>query len=442
MPRRFFLRPWALALLLPLACKDPETVAAQTQAQTAQTALAEGKAALASGNTSRAIAALQRASVAAPESVEPLLLLSDAHQQAGNPGAAILTLKQAEALAPGTDPVIQKQLSNLYLREGHSSEALAILLALRDADQLRDEEVLSLARLQARMGDVDAAFKTLERIQTDRPDDPGAKVVEADILLRRGDEVLAANLMDRLLNQDPGLTAARLLRAHYFLTSGYPDLALADLQGVPAEEGKKLEVVALRAQALIALKRAPEAETALKALLDAEPGNADAMAWLAEVSRVQGRESEALQWVDRSLRVRPRLAQALYVRGRVQEQQSDRRAAEESFRHALSADATFAPALSRVWRIHLDAGRKTDAMSTLERLLGLGEATPEEKATLADLSAQLETQVPRGKKLIEELLKREPANPEYLRIRKALDNATPKTRKRPVGPVIIRGSRR
>lgn len=442
MPQRFLTRSWTLVLLLPLACKDPETAAAQTQATQVQTSLSEGREALTKGNYGRAIAALQKASNAAPESVEPLLLLAEAHRLGGNPGASILTLKQAEGLLPGSDPVIQKQLSELYLREGQGAQAISTLVALRDEGKLSHADILALARLQARQGLAEDAFTTLERILRENPDDAATKTVEAEILLMKGDELLAANLMDRVLQGSPEFTAARLLRARYFLMSGFSDLAEADLQSVPAADAGTTEVVAMKARVLMALGRPTEAESALKALLQDDEENAEALAWLADIVRAQGRASEAQQLVDRALHLKPRLARGLYVRGRVLEDQDDARAAEDSYRFALKAEPGFSPALSRMWRLHLKAGRKPEAQATLERLMGLGEAAVEDKAALANLYAQFETQLPRGKKLIEEALQREPQNPEYLRIQKALDKATPKKKKAPTGPLIIRGGRR
>src|SRR5439155_14158131 len=122
-----------------------------------------------------------------------------------------------------------RERAELYRRLGQTTAAIAVLRDLRDANQLTDVELLTLAKLQARTGDSEDAWATLERVQAKKPDDADAKVAEAEILLVKGDEVLAANLMDRLLKANPQLVSARLLRAKYFLTNGYPDMAEADL---------------------------------------------------------------------------------------------------------------------------------------------------------------------------------------------------------------------
>ncbi|WP_240360781.1 tetratricopeptide repeat protein [Pyxidicoccus caerfyrddinensis] len=414
--------------------------AVQNRAQQAQMALAEGRTYLDKNEPNQALSALRRAASAAPESAEPLLLMARAHRMAGNEGAAILALKQAKSLV-GDDPSIQRELADLYLLDGHTQDALAALVRLRDSGSLPDADVLRLARIQAREGQIEAAFKTLEGILRESPDDAEAKSVEAEVLLIKGEELLAANLMDRLLQEDPALTSARLLRARYFLNSGFPEMAEADLGAVQAPESARTDVVTLRARVLLVLGRPAEAEVALKKLVETEPQNAEALAWLAEATLVQGRRADAQGLVDRALQLRPRMARALYVRGRVFEDQGDRRGAEESYRFALSAEPRFAPAHSRMAQMHLKADRKSDAQLSLERLLTLGEASLEEKAQLAGLYATLQTKVPQGMKLIEEALKRSPDNEEYLRTQKALVALAPKPKKRPTGPVIIRGGR-
>lgn len=438
---RFFPHPWILALLLPLACKEPEAAAVQSRAQQANSALAEARAFLARGQPGPALGALRRASSAAPESVEPLLLMADAHRMSGNPGAAILALKQARTLVPGNDPGLQRQIAELYLSDGHTGEAIAILAGLREADTLPDADVLWLARLQAREGDFKAAFDTLTAILERDVEDPEAKAVEAEVLLLQGEELKAAGLMDRLLQKNPEQTSARLLRARYFLTNGFPEMAEGDLNAIQGADAARADVVTWKARALLALGRAPEAEAALKVLVQAEPQNAEALAFLAETVLAQGRRTDAQALVDQALQLRPRLARALYVRGRVLEDTKDRRGAEESYGFAVKADPRFAPALSKMWRVHMDADRLPEAQETLERLLATGEASLDEKAALAGLYARFQMQVTRGLKLIDEALKRDPENEEYLRIKKSLQGLLPKPKKRPSGPVIIRGGR-
>ncbi len=415
---------------------------AEVRADTFQSKLAEGRAHLANGKVGPALTAFHAAAGLAPDKPEPLVLVAEANRQEGRYGAAILALKQAEALEPGTDAAIQKQLADLYRRDGHPAQAIATLVALRDADQLTQPEILMLARTQARERDPDGAFQTLERIQREHPDDVEAKLVEAEVLLIQGEEVLAARLMDRLVEQAPTLTAARLLRAHYFLNSGYPEEAERDLGKVSPADAGKAEVVMLRARVLTTQERHAEAEAALTQAVDADPRNPDLLAQLGETKLLLAKYPEAQQLVDKVLRVRPHFGRALYVRARSLEAQGRIKDAEESYRYALTAEPGFAPVLSRMWRLHLKAGRKAQAEEALEQLFFMGEASADEKVALADLYAGSRHQLDRARKLIEEALRRDPRNPSYLAIKTAIEKATPKPLKpKSTGPVIIRGGR-
>jgi tetratricopeptide (TPR) repeat protein len=428
-----------LALLLPLACKDPEIAAVQARATSYETKLAEGRTLMAANQPARAAKAFRSAANTAPENIEPLLLMAEAYRAAGDEAQAILALKEAEAIAPGSDPAIQKQTAELYRRQGHLEQAITTLVALRDSDHLTDPEMLSLARLQARTGDTDGAFKSLEPIQKERPDDPDAKVVEAEILLIKGEELLAAKLMDRLIEENPGLIEARLLRVRYFLNSGYAAEALQDLSGLTGKDAALPEVIMLKVRILTRLERHEEAETELTRFTEESPDHVEALAQLAETKLMLNKPSEAQQLVDKALRLRAQYPRALYVRARALELQGDKRGAEEHYGYALTADPRFAPALSRLWRLQEEEGLKSEAMQTLEKLHRIGEASVEEKVTLASMYADSKTNLEKARKLIDEALQREPGNPRYVAIKAALTKVTPK--KKGPGIVIMRGKR-
>ena len=327
LPRPF----WALTLLLPLACKDPDTAAAQGREKKFQARMDEGRELMASGQPDVAARVFRDAANLSPETTEPLVQLAEAERRAGNTGAAILALKQAMALNPAEAPTLKRKLAERYEQDGLIKQAIAVLIELRDSDQLGDLDILKLAHLQTLEGQHEAAFKTLERIQEKRPDDVDAKVVEAEILRAKGDEVLAAKLMDRLLEEQPGLTAARILRARYFLDNGYAEYAEKDLAQLQEEDAARPEVVALKARVYTALNRLPDADAVLTKAVSQYPQNADLIARLAETKLNMGNKPEALAQVEQALHVQADCVRALYVRGRVEESQGDLKKAREDY---------------------------------------------------------------------------------------------------------------
>lgn len=424
------------------ACKDPEVVAEEAQAATAHKQLTEGRHLLAAGQLDRAIAAFKSATALLPNDPTPFLLLAEAQREAGNDAAAILALKQAEALTQNAEPSLKKRLAQLYRDEGHDAQAVAVLLELRDAQALTEEETLGLAALQAHAGDTDGAMKTLEIIQRERPDDPEAKITEAEIFLVQGDEVAATKIMDRVVTEYPKQVSARVLRARYFLNNGFAEQALRDLFELPLEESRRPEVVGLKARILNQLQRYDEAEAALQPLMQNNPRDVELIAQLAEVKLNLGQTVDAQALVDRALGIRPNFPRALYVRGRALEAEGKMDRAAETYRTALDASPRFAPALSRIWRLYEREGKHVDAMSALERLLLLDEASLEEKAALAELYAENHLHPTQARKLIDDALRREPKNARYKEISKTVSSAFPKPVKRkPSGLEIIKGGR-
>lgn len=424
------------------ACKNPDRAAADQKAETAKDKLTEGRHFMSQGKPEKAVTAFKAAAALHPTDPVPVLLLADALRESGNDGAAILALKQAAELSEGGDTDVKRQLVDLYKRAGHAREAVRMLERMRQRGELTEAEVLSMARLQAKLGETDAAFKTLESIQATKPDDPAAKTVEAEILLATGDELSAAKVMDRLVAEFPAMPEVRALRARYFVNSGFAEAAEKELTEIQSPASEQPDVVLLRARVFNALKRFDDADAVLKAHLLRSPGDVDAIAALAETKLLLQQPEEAQALVNDVLALRPRSPTALYLGGRAVEAQGELKRAADQYEQSLHADPSFAPALSRVWRIYAHRGEKLEAMTTLEKLFFMNEASLDEKVSLAEMYAENRINVERAKKIVGEALKAESDNPRYKELRdrlakiKTVRSAGPKS-----GPIIMRGGR-
>lgn len=426
--------------LLAIGCKDPERAAAEARQRTGQERLTEGRKALSDGRFEQAVAALKLASAALPDDPAPHLLMAEAYRRGGKDAAAALALKQAEQLLPKNDTSLRRQRVELFRQMGQKGAAIALLVELRDSGALSDDEVLALARSQAREGDYKGARETLGHFREKRPEDPEAEVVEVEILLLSGETMRAAQRMDELLSETPGLVSARLLRARYFLEAGYPDVARRDLEQLSPEASKLPAVGELKAQVLNRLERYDEALEALRPLLEEHPDSPELLSMMAE-TRLQLRQiPEALSLVDQALAVRSRFPRALYVRGRAQEAEGDLKAAVESYEYALRADPTFAAALSRVWRVYKHRGEKIEAISALERLTQRNQASPEEKLALAEMYVSSNLHLDRARTILVEAMKKDPRNPGYKELLRQLEAQSPKKNKKQ-GIIIMRNTR-
>lgn len=430
----------ACAALLWTACKDPQTVAAEERIRNAVARLEQGRAYLDQQRPELAIPELRAASVALRADPMPRVLLARAYREAGNRTAAILALKEAVSLSQGANPALQKQLAELLVQEGHLDAAVPVLLGLRDAKLLTDPEILQLARLQARLGGVDGAFATLEQVQRRRPDDLDAKLCEAELLLARGDAALAGKLLERLVQEHPTLTGARVLRARQLLAAGELDRAEEELDALGPEAATSTDVSALRGELLLAIGRYEEAEVALGHVVEERPGDAEALARLAEVKLLLGSATAAELLVEQSLGAQPDQLRALYVRGRILEEQGKLRPAAEQYARVLERDGAFVPALSRLWRVYRQQDDAVNAMATLERLLFLRKATVEDKVALVELYVQTGSQLARARTLIAEVIAADPESAHLRALQKKIPRATSERRTDTVQ--VIRGKRR
>ncbi len=427
------------------SCESSQKADARKKIETTIDYVAHGRSELSSGRPESAANEFKKAISATPEDVSIYLLLAEAYQAAGNEAGAALTLKQAGSISGVQDPGIRRQRAELLLKMHQPKAAIAELLALRDEDLLADQEVIELCRLLAHRGRFDEAFKTLERIQLRAPDDAEAKTMEAEILFMKGDVVLAAKIMDRLLTDNPGLTSARMLRARYFLNERQLPQAQQDMEMIDSKDARRTEVVTLRARVLNELGRQDDAASLLEQIVEENPKDAETLALLAETRLLQGKGGEAQVLVDKVLAMEPRWARALYVRGRAQEQQDRLEDALMDYQSALFTDSTFSPALKRLWRVHQRLGNKADSIAALEQLFMQNDIDSEEKVQLARYYAETWANVDRGEKLINEALKKDPKNAEYLQIRAKLAKGNAGLKKKGGeggGIQIIRGSRR
>jgi tetratricopeptide (TPR) repeat protein len=428
-----------VAALSLAACEEAQKTQERKKVETTIDHAARGRAELSAGRPEAAVKQFKQAISASPEDASLYLLLAEAYRASGNEAGATLTLKQAESVSGVTDPSIRRQRAEMLLQMRQVKAALAELTAMRDEDLLTDAEILHLCRLLAHSGRIDEAFTTLEKIQLRAPDDPEAKTMEAEILFLKGDVLLAAKLMDRLLAENPSLTSARLLRARYFLNEKQLEQAEQDVSMVDPRDEKKSEVVSLRARVLNELGRSEEAASLLERIIEADPKDADALALLAETKLLMGKGGEAQVLVDRILSMEPRSARALYVRGRALEQQRRLDDAITDYRSALMSDSNFTPALKRMWRVYDKQGNKPEAIDALEQLFFLNDIEADEKVQLARYYSETWANVERGEKLIAEALRKDPKNKELLKIKAKLAAGNAGKKKKTSGIQIIRG---
>jgi tetratricopeptide (TPR) repeat protein len=416
----------ALSAVLVVGCEKCAQLTREepTRDEQAQALIERGNAALEAESYEVAAQLFEQAAAFSATNPEPHLALGRIHARMGNDGQAILALQRAVELLPG-DVEARKQIAELYLRHGKPGTAVDHLRkAVEVAEGPPDEELMrGLAAALLRAGELDEAEAMVERIDRAAPGNPETLALYAEILIARGDEERAVRLLDVAVASGQDSARVRLARARYFNSRGKVEPALREFELAARADPGNPNVALARARALSAARRFEEAAEVMEEVVLARPSDLNVQASLAEVKLMAGETAAAQQIAEAVIARQANNGRALYVRARAIEDQSadDPVRAINAYRRVVDADANQVEALSRLWRLQAKVGEQTEAITALEHLLLLGEATSEEEIELAGLYGDTGINVARGLKLVAAAYGREPGNPRLPAIKRALE---------------------
>ena len=264
---------------------------------------------------------------------------------AGRPGSiaelvqeAIEHLQRAvDSAAGSTDVGLQYTLGRLHLRAGSALEAVSVLSDVVEQSPNSAQARLSLAQAYANSDQLDGAIETLaaivERVprvaaalgqyqeQAGRfieaadsftialqsaPNNPELKLRRIVVLFSAERYGAAADLAVEAFDQHPDDDRFLRLRASALFEDGDPDAAFEVLNRAvelrPQDGGLQLALADLYHDA----ERIADAERTLRQLVEAQPGNADALNYLGYLLADDGRAlDEAVELVRRALDLDP-----------------------------------------------------------------------------------------------------------------------------------------
>ena len=226
-----------------------------------------------------------------------------------------------------------------------------------------------LAVVQSRLGKIDAALATYDRVLNLRPDFAEAHFNRGNVLetLKRYDEALASH--DRALALRPGFAKALSKRGNVLQGLRRCDEALASYDRAIHLRPDFAAAHFDRANLLHTLNRYDEALASYDRALAVRPDYAAAHTNRGNVLQALKRYDEALASYDRALDVQPDLALAHYNRGNVLQDLNRYDEALASYDHALAARPDFAEALSNRGNVLLRLKRFAEAVASYDRAL-------------------------------------------------------------------------
>jgi predicted Zn-dependent protease len=174
------------------------------------------------------------------------------------------------------------------------------------------------------------------------------------------------------------LNYGRLLRELGHLSESEKQLRIAAEQTAAADD---VRTRASLAETLVASGKLGEAETLLDALHAGEPSHPDVLRGLGRLRVAQGRPQEGLPFLEKGAAGRD--PEHWVEIARVRLQLGEAVPALEAARQALSRSPAHPWALAVEGHALLLAGRKAEALATLDRALGAGPRRPEVWLSLA-----------------------------------------------------------
>ncbi len=326
------------------------------------------------------------------------------------PQQAESQLKQAFDLAP-SDPRCLYSLASFYLSAKRTAEAESVFKQAIQRKPKDREPRWGLSSFYLQQGDFDKGIQELNSLLSLNKDDRAAKLRLAEIYMERRNEVKAGEYINALLAANKNDPQAHFLQGQILRRGRQFDKALAEFETalkldasiLPAYlekanlqlmrgdlEGSEVTLKAALqknsgyllargayAKLLMAQQKPQEALVEAQKVLDAMPGNEDALAARAEALRASNRLEESKKDWIRLCELQPRNHQYWHRLGVVESMQSNNDAALAHFRKAAELAPAFTTAINDILYIHLTQKRFDAALAELDTLAKKGAPADE-----------------------------------------------------------------
>jgi len=333
--------PGNLSAIVTLADASSKDEVAGTEQQlekfpdknTAAFHLAKARLAATKGEMSTEADELQQAVRTEPKSARAHLALGYTYQIRGNPDHAGQELKTASELAlPRSEERIR--YAEFEAANNHLTEANTALeqIAKETPDYLPVWQ--DLAKLAVTRADYDKALSYLENLFSRNPDDPDAKLLEAQIWMAKGDFAKATFLADEINNKYPDNPVIKYTLARTYVASNNLPQAETALQQAISIKPDYAEAVLLLADISLRSGKAQNVVEPLEELLKKRPDLAQARATLANVYRSLGRQDDAIATIREEINKVPESADAYFSYGAMLRQQNKNEEARQAFEKA------------------------------------------------------------------------------------------------------------
>jgi tetratricopeptide (TPR) repeat protein len=264
----------------------------------------------------------------------------------------------------------RNQLVKIYLIQGQQAEAQKLLDEIFEIEPANSEALIITARLDMVNGNAGEAIPKLRTVVKNQPDsvealvmlaraheDTGAQDLALDnyrnalaiapnneqaalntakLLLARENNAGADQLLASFLKNNPNNIAASQMLAESYSKQGKFDKALAVATELTESETNEAIGLYLQGRIQFANKEYAQAETALEQLLAMKPGAAEALTFLVNAYRGQGKQDEAYQYLTQHIKNYPELAYTHELLGTFENSRGNLKNAIEHYQNSLA----------------------------------------------------------------------------------------------------------
>lgn len=374
--------------------------------------LAAAGLALADDDRAAAESAVDRALAADPGRAEALLRKASFQVERGQVPAALETLGRLLAAAPGH---VQARVmrAEILMRSGEEARARQDVEAALKVQPGNVPAVYVMAVLQARAGDWRAADATLQRLGQVLPNIPEGLLLLAAVKRALNQSAQAEDAAQRHVARRPDDPRGAKLLATFQFEAGRPDAAAATLSRLAGRGAADAELLDMLGRAHAASGRPREAVQAFQKAAGLAPQDGGIQARLAAARLAAGDAAGTAQAAEESLRLAPGqagarelLAMAALTRGDITTAQAEWDRLDATQRGGEAAGTL--EGMLRLARFDIPGAR-----TAFEAVL---RAHPESVGARLGLArvATAQGRPEEAERLLGEVLRRAPANPEAL----------------------------